>query len=268
MSLAALPMYDLPALRRHTDAWWAGLARAFRQEGIDDVPRRLERRIAEEAAWTARDLLLAQTCGYPLLFGPADDLRLVATPCYVAPGAAAGRYCSLIVVPEASAAVTIEDLRGGTAVINDTRSHSGMNALRHLVAPHARDGRFFAFVRESGNHVASLICLRQGQADVAAIDCVTHALLARHQPQALDGTRVLLRTGEAPALPYVTRADAGDDLVARLRAGLTLAAAAPDLAETRDALLLDGFVVTTRADYRPIAELAEAAVLAGYPQLG
>src|SRR6185312_8107473 len=33
MAVASLPMYDLPELRAATDAWWKGLARAFRREG-------------------------------------------------------------------------------------------------------------------------------------------------------------------------------------------------------------------------------------------
>jgi len=268
MSLAALPMYDLPQLRRYTDAWWAGLARAFEAEGIKEVPARLERSLPEAEIWTAPDLLLAQLCGYSLLHGAAERLSLVAAPCYAAPGAGEGRYCSLIVVPEASPAASIAELRGGVAAFNEAQSHSGMNALRHVVAPHARSGRFFSRVRESGSHLASLACLRLGQADVAAVDCVTYALLARHVPDAVAGTRVLMRTAEAPALPYVSRGDASADLLQRLRAGLARAATDSDLAETREALLLEGFVVTSLADYRPITAIAEAAVLAGYPELG
>lgn len=268
MSLAALPMYDLPMLCRHTDAWWAGLADAFRREGIDDVPARLERSMSEAELWAAGDLLLTQTCGYPLLLGQARRLSLVATPCYALPDVPAGRYCSLILVPEASAAAGIEELRGGRAVFNDGESHSGMNALRHLVAPYARTGHFFSQVLESGSHVASLARLRAGDADVAAVDCVTHALLLRHAPETVTGTRVLVRTAEAPALPYVSRFGAGDDLLRRLRAGLDRAAADPALAEARDALLLEGFVDARREDYQPIADMAEAALLAGYPALG
>ena len=38
MAVASLPMYDLPELRAATDAWWRGLAQAFRREGIADLP--------------------------------------------------------------------------------------------------------------------------------------------------------------------------------------------------------------------------------------
>ena len=63
-----------------------------------------------------------------------------------------------------------------------------MSALRALIAPHAASGRFFAEVRVSGAHSASLAMVARGEADVAAIDCVVHALLARHRPGALHGT--------------------------------------------------------------------------------
>ena len=114
----------------------------------------------------------------------------------------------------------LADLRGKVAAINQPDSHSGSNALRALIAPLGRDGRFFGRVEVGGSHAASLAMVAAGAADVAAIDCVSHALLARHRPAALAGTGVLCRTAAAPALPFVTRADAGADLIERLRAAL------------------------------------------------
>ena len=40
MTIASLPMYDLPEVRRATDAWWAGLAAGFTRAGVADVPTR------------------------------------------------------------------------------------------------------------------------------------------------------------------------------------------------------------------------------------
>ena len=31
-------MYDLPELQAATDAWWDGLAQAFRREGLSNIP--------------------------------------------------------------------------------------------------------------------------------------------------------------------------------------------------------------------------------------
>jgi hypothetical protein len=85
-----------------------------------------------------------------------------------------------------------------------------MSALRALVAPLSHDGRFFAGIEVRGSHRASLTMVAPGEADVAAIDCVIHALLARYRPAALAGTRPLGWTPGAPAPPFVIKAEAGE----------------------------------------------------------
>src|SRR4051794_33542745 len=84
--LAGLPMYDPPELRDAVNSWWSGLACAFRAEGVGDVPDRLDRSLRPETLWDSPDLLLAQTCGYPLVGPWSGRLRYVATPRYAAPG--------------------------------------------------------------------------------------------------------------------------------------------------------------------------------------
>ena len=85
MAVASLPMYDLPAIRDATDHWWRGLARAFRSEGVPDVPDALSRGPDVRDLWRHGGLLFSQTCGYPLMHELKDDVTLLATPCYVAP---------------------------------------------------------------------------------------------------------------------------------------------------------------------------------------
>ncbi len=267
MSVASLPMYDLPELRAAHAALWAGIARHLRQAGGPRVPAALCQDRPADEVWRDRTLLLSQCCGADLMGGFAGKLRVVATPRYRAAGCAGGDYASLVVVAEGAEIRELEQLRGRVAAINDPESHSGANALRALIAPLSRDGRFFAAVEVSGAHVASLALVASGAADVAAIDCVTHALLARHRPAALAGTRVLCRTAPAPALPYVTRADAGDDLAARLQAALRAALADPELGIVREQLLLDGIEQLAPAAYRRIPAFARFARRHGYPAL-
>ncbi len=267
MSVASLPMYDLPELRPAHAALWAGIARHLQRAGIADVPAALCQDQLTGEVWSDPDLLLSQCCGADLMGAFAGALRVVATPRYRAPGCAGGDYASLVVVAEGSDIRGLEDLRGRIAAINDPESHSGMNALRALIAPLSRGGRFFAAVKVSGAHAASLALVASGAADVAAIDCVTHALLARHRPAALAGTRVLCRTAAAPAPPYVTRADAGDDLVAGLRAALRAALADPRLSRAREQLRLDGIAILPPAAYRRIPALARLALRHGCPTL-
>lgn len=265
--IAGLPMYDPPELHAAVDAWWNGLARAFRAEGIRGVPDRLDRRLSLDALWGAPELLFTQTCGFPLIGAWADRLQYLATPSYRAAGCESHDYCSFIVVAVDSPAHGLEDLRGARCSINGRQSHSGFNVLRSLVAPLARNGRFFATVSVSGGHAESLGQLGRGEVDVATIDCVTHALLSRCRPRIVAATRVIGRTPSAPALPYATRVGATPELVRRLRAGLRHAFADPGLREVRDQLLLGGIDVLPAGAYDSMAEMQIDARRRGYLEL-
>ena len=268
MSVASLPMYDLPELRAAHATLWIGIAAHLQRAGLADVPAGLCQGRPAGEVWSDPGLLLSQCCGADLTGAFTGTLRVIATPRYRASGCAGGDYASLVVVAEGSDIRKLDDLRGRVAVINHPESHSGMNALRALVAPFSRDRRFFSDVKVSGAHAASVARVASGAADVAAIDGVTYALLARHRPAALAGTRVLARTAAAPAPPYVTRADAGEDLVLRLRAALQATLADPQLRGARDELLLDGIEVLSPSAYRRIPALARQAARLGYPTLG
>lgn len=250
-----LPMYDPPELHATVDAWWSGLARAFRAEGVTGVPDRVDRSLPFDALWGAPDLLFTQTCGYPLTGPFADRLQYLATPRHAAEGCTGPNYCSWIVVAADSRAHRLEDLRGMRCSINSRISHSGYNALRALIAPLARDGRFFGSVSVSGGHSESLAQLGRGEADVAAIDCVTHALLSRCRPHAIEATRIIGRTRDAPGLPYAIRIDASPGLRGKLHAALSRAFHDPDLRAVRAELLIAGFDVLPKGAYRCMAEM-------------
>jgi hypothetical protein len=103
--IATLPMYDLPGLRAATDAWWTGLAGHLRARGVAGVPDALTRDAApRERLWRSPDLMLSQTCGYPLVHGLDGVVGLIATPRHVAPGCAGALYSSLIVIGADTAA--------------------------------------------------------------------------------------------------------------------------------------------------------------------
>lgn len=267
MSVASLPMYDLPELRGVTDAWWRGLAGAFRKEGIADVPASLDRRTIHGEVWLVSDLLFSQTCGYPLMHALRGRVELVATPCYSAAGCSGSDYCSVVVVSANDPVADVAGLRGRRCAINSHDSQSGANVFKALIAGVGARERFFGSVTVTGGHAASLARVAAREADVAAIDCVTHALLARYRPAALAGTRELCRTASAPCLPYITRGGAGADLPRRLRAGLGRAFADPQLADLREALLLVDVVELPLSAYDRITELENAAARAGYAEI-
>lgn len=260
---ASLPQYDLPELRGATDAWWAGLARHLRDAGLTDVPDILARPADAEALWRDGDLLLTQTCGYPLMTELRGILVPVAVPVYDCPGCDGAQYRSMIIVAESWPGRTLDELRGMRVAVNNANSHSGMNALRHSFAPLAEGGRFFSDVMLTGGHAKSAEAVRDGRAAVAAIDCVTWALLSRHRPEALRGLRVLALTDPAPSLPYAVRCGLAADDRLRVRAALFAAAADPLLSEPRSALLLSGFEDADTELYGRMLEMQDAATAAG-----
>lgn len=247
--LAGLPMYDLPEVRAATDAWWRGLARAFRREGVADVPGRLSRNMARGRMWRAPELLFSQTCGFPFTHAFAGQLEVVATPCYAAAGCVGPDYRSLIVVREDEPARALVEFRGRIVAINAPDSHSGCNILRAMTAPLAGGRRFFGRTVVTGSHRASIAAVSRSTADLAAIDCVLYALLERHRPAALAGIRVLTRSPAAPGLPYVMHASQPTDVLERVRAGLFAALADPALAGCREALLIKGAELLSASAY-------------------
>jgi ABC-type phosphate/phosphonate transport system substrate-binding protein len=263
MTVAALPMYDFPELRWATDALWAAIAAR-----VPGAPARLERHRPPMEVWTDPDLLLAQSCGYPLVTSLAGKVRLVAVPRYRAAGCAGIWYRSAVIVREADRAVRLEDLRGRRCAVNGMDSNSGMNLLRAAVAPAAVDGRFFHEVSITGAHEASVGAVARGDADVAAIDCVTWAQLQRLRPGFVAGLRLLAWTAATPGLPLITSLRTDSDTRDRLVCALDDLMADATLAPVRDALLIDGFESVSLGAYDAVLDVENHAVELGYAALG
>ena len=198
---AMISMYDMPERRAAIDAWWAGLARHWRAAGLGDIPDTAHMPQDLYALWQAPDLFIAQTCGYPLTHQLKGHVTLVATPVYAVDGCTGPRYHSVIVARRESDVRTLDDVAGRIAAINGYDSQSGWNALRHSLIGKGGPAR----IVETGGHRNSLAAVRDGRADVAAIDCVSYAHLQAVAPQEVAPLSVIARSASAPALPYVTR---------------------------------------------------------------
>lgn len=264
---AALPMYDLPELRPANDALWAALAWHLRAAAVEGVPDALARPDDLHAFWRTPDLLLAQTCGYPLTTALNGVVRVVATPLYAAPGCEGAWHRSVIVVRRDDPAAGLADLRGRVAAINGRDSNTGMNLFRAALAPVAGGHPVFVHVLETGAHAESLRAVAEGWADTAAIDCVTFAQLRRWRPAWADAVRVLADTPATPGLPLVTAAATDDATVGALRDALAAAATDPALEEARATLFLAGFTLLAEEAYARVTELADEAARLGYAEL-
>jgi len=100
MSVACLPMYDIPEVRGALDVFWSGLASHLRHEGLDNTPERLTHDRPVTALFNDPDLRFGQCCGSDLVGRHAASLQLVATPHYDVPGCAGAEYVSFVVVRE------------------------------------------------------------------------------------------------------------------------------------------------------------------------
>ena len=264
--IASLPMYlaHRPAL----EALWELLRQALAANGMGRLPADLTWPDNYHAHWLAPALLLSQTCGYPLTHGLAGQVQLVGCFAYGAPQCE-GIFCrSVLVARSAHAHLALEGFRGLRVAFNAPDSQSGFNALRAMVAPLARGGRFFASALQTGGHSASVAAVRAGQADVAAIDCVTYAALQRYTPQAAQGLCVIGTTEAYPGLPLVTALATSAAEVALLQQALRAVVADPQAANTLEALGITGFETPDLGVYQRCVEMRESAEALGYSNLG
>jgi ABC-type phosphate/phosphonate transport system substrate-binding protein len=261
----AFPMYNVSAqVAAGYEALFDALVDVLRAEGMRDAVE-LEREPVLPDFWKRPDMLLSQTCGYPYLTQLREHVHLLATPAYDFDGCVGSDYASAIVVRDGSGIATLADARGCRAAANDPYSNSGMNVLRHAVAPLARDGRFFRSVRWSGSHRASLALVQNGEADLAAIDCVTLGYLRREQPASLAGISILQYSASSPGLPIVAGAAVPDALRQQLRFALMSPEVA--LADRLPSLSIKVFAPCTVHNYVRIGLLESEAQKNGYPQL-
>ncbi|MCB2253748.1 PhnD/SsuA/transferrin family substrate-binding protein [Pseudomonas chlororaphis] len=257
---AELLMYVAPEpVRQANEQWLAAILQRLGQSRLDASGLDLMQ------LWLAPDLLLTQTCGYPLMTALRGKVSVIGRPCYELPDASAGQHCSLLLGRASDPRRTLSALRGSRGVINGEDSNSGMNLLRQRLAPLQRDGRFFASVGISGSHRQSLRWLREGQADLAAVDSVTFAYLARHAEEEVAGLRVIARSAASPTLPYIGVAGLEDEQVERIRAAMNAALAAlPAVAET---LGLREVLPAAEADYQVLLDYQREAQNLGYAHL-
>jgi len=255
-NLLALPMYALhpPATRALMQAVVTLLA----QHDTDAQPVWPDDLLAH---WRDDRLLLSQTCGYPLV-SQLPAVQLVGTFHYQAAGCSGRDYRSWLVARDKQA--TLADFNGQRAVANSPDSQSGYNALRFVAA---LQGITFSQLMLSGGHRQSLAALRDSQADIAAIDCVSWALLARYAPDELRGLHIIGETPAAPGLPLITAASTSAARLATLRTALHQLVSDPAWRGVCNDNLISGFSSVQRDDYQDVLAWEQQAAALGVTRL-
>jgi ABC-type phosphate/phosphonate transport system substrate-binding protein len=263
--LASLPMYL--ANRSAVADLWELLRHSLADAGLQRLPLDLSWPPDLHAHWLEPDLLLSQTCGYPFTDDLAGKVQLLGAFAYDAPQCSGIECRSVLVARAEHGHFGLAGFRGLRAAFNAPNSQSGYNAFRAMVAPLATQGRFFASALETGTHVASVAAVREGRADLAAIDCVTYAALARYTPQATEGLCIIATTEAYPGLPLITAKGTSAAELALLQSALQALLASAEAAPTLQALNIVGFEVPEPGIYQRCVHMRESAQALGYPLL-
>jgi ABC-type phosphate/phosphonate transport system substrate-binding protein len=221
--IATLPMYCWPENQAEVDAQWA----RFHTEIVTDIqnaPQHLSLEGSLEERWLSPRLLFGQTCSYPLATILAGKVRYIATPSYQVAGCEArGTYRSVIIAPgngkvvaqPGSDIATLPELAADAVFAFNTPD--SMSGLHGPTFDYARIGAKLPERRlETGSHRQSLIAVAKGEADYAALDCVTWAMAQTYEPLAKK-VDVIGWTETRPGLPFICSANTSDAHLAILR---------------------------------------------------
>ncbi len=256
-----LPMYKVRGAGQHADILWTCLRDSIRKAGLQ-APERVEDFVPRTKGWLHPRLILGQTCGLPYVSKLRGKVELVGTPDYGVEGCPPGFYHSTIVASPGDSRNDLPEFRGSTLAFNGEDSQSGYAAIMRAVAPSARDGRFFGRAIHSGSHEASMKLVKQGLADLAAIDSVTWRMSREFDP-GITGLKVITTTEPTPSLPFITAlGNPAKKIFEAAREGI---ASLPD--QTRHAFGLRGLLPFENSDYDVIeTNLAEARRIHSLPQ--
>ena len=243
MTVASLAMYPYTHLRSDWDRLWLSV----RSRLSFDAPP-LDWDLLPDVACRRADLLLGQTCGWPLVTDLANRVRVVGTFDCTVDGAIDGTYRSLLVSNRDQPLADILQRPGLRVVANSADSLSGWISLQSVANA---QGVHVDNVEWTGAHALSLVALREGRADLTAIDSVSWSHLDR------SGLSVVGCGPRIPCLPLVTSPSSPDAVVDELRRAFAGAVSDPTMTESCASLRIRGFLDRDLADYEGILALAQ-----------
>jgi len=239
--IASLGMYPFAHLRDAYDQLWAAV-----HSRLPDSPETLSHALDLHSAWHHPELLVGQTCGWPLVT-QLPDVVVIGAFDVGAPFADAGRYRSVLI---ASKPLGLQHFR--TAAVPGFDSLSGWVSLWDALGAAPEE------VVVTGAHVESMRAVAEGRAEFASIDAMSFEFIAESQPAVAGRVHVVGHGPSVPSLPLVM-APAHAHRLHEVRTAFAAAVADPALAAVCEVLRIRGFVPFDRSDYLPLLELRPPA---------
>lgn len=169
-------------------------------------------------------------------------------------------YYSDVIVPRASEARGLEDLRGRRFGYVDQLSNSGWLAPRRRLVELGYDpDQFFSDVIVTHSHDKSIRAVAQGIVDGASVDnLILEAMLSRGDPEA-GAVKVVERLGPFGMPPVVTPETLNPEFEERLRQALLAMGDTPESRAILAPLRISRFRVPSPSEYQNLVEAATAA---------
>lgn len=240
-------MYPFAHVRDAQNALWAGIRRNLAD--VVDAPEHLDFDTELLVAWHRSDLLLGQTCGWPLVTEMDGVVDVVGTFAVDVPFASAdGSYRSVLV---ARKPISLADWKA-TPDVHVARNNS--DSLSGWVSLCAAWGGVPSRVTETGAHLESVRAVAAGRVDLAMIDAVSLQFVAEQEPFVAGRVHIIGHGPTIPCLPLVMAKGLASHRDG-VRAALTAAMLDPSLAAARSRLRISGFVPLDAAAYEPVLAL-------------
>ena len=243
MTIASLAMYPFTQLQAAHEHLWDDV----RSRLSFDAPA-LNWDVEPDVASRRDDLLLGQTCGWPLVKDLATSVRVVGTFDCDVEGAADGTYRSVLV---SNADDPLKEILHRPDLRVAANSRDSLSGWISLLAVARAEGVELDAVEWTGAHAISIEAIRDGRCQLAAIDAVSLAHLGSR------GLSIVGRCPRIPCLPLVTSRSTTDAVVGELRGALAASTGDPAMAETCATLKIRGFLERELADYKGVSDLVE-----------
>ena len=243
MTVASLAMYPFTHLRPAFDQLWEQVSAR-----LPFATPALDWDLDHLVACRRDDLLLGQTCGWPLITELATTVHVVGTFDFDVDVAVDATYRSVLVTATGGSLEDILHRADLVVAANSPDSLSGWISLQSTAVAH---GVRLNTITWTGAHARSIEEVQQGRAHLAAIDAVTWAHIGGL------GLTVVGHGPQVPCLPLVSSRSSTVALVGELRRALAEAVHDPALADVRRTLKIRGFVARDLHDYEGLSELVQ-----------
>lgn len=228
--IASLGMFPFESVLPSYNELWRQLSGL-----IDWLPDALSP--LDEKAWLDEQLAFSQTCGWPLVTTLAGRVRPVGSFALGVGTAQGWTQRSLIIGSDPKM------INGLTAAVNGPESLSGWISLLRYAGVEEWPGE----VIWSGSHAESARLVSQGEAQVAAIDSLSLAIM--HAEGHYLDLSVIGQGPSIPTLPLITSIKTSDSQLAELRSALASIVSDRNNAGLMDRLMITGFAPLDLDDY-------------------